>query len=123
MAEEKRKEREMQQMLEKQEENNMGINESFTSLQQEVDYKTKKLKKYFAKFQQLKEEIKDLNDTNNKEKLELEQTQTELLRDLKLRQLIIENFVPKDEREKLTARLYYNPDEDKWKQKVITKEK
>lgn len=113
----------MQQLLEKQEESNLGINESFTSLQQEVEVKTKKLKKYFAKFQQLKQEIKDSNETNAKERQELEQTQTELLRDLKLRQLIIENFVPKDEREKLIQRLYYDPDEDKWKHKVITKEK
>ncbi len=45
----------MQQLLEKQEESNMGINVSFSSLQQEVDFKTKKLKKYFAKFQSLKQ--------------------------------------------------------------------
>ena len=122
LAEEKRKEREMQQLLEKQEDYFIEKNESFTSLQQEVDFKTKKLKKYFAKFQQLKQEIKDTSEANDKERQELEQAQTELLKDLKLRQLIIENFVPKDEREKLLTRLYYDPDEDKWKQKVITKE-
>ncbi|CAF1055805.1 unnamed protein product [Brachionus calyciflorus] len=122
LAEEKRKEREMLQLLEKQEENFMEKNVSYSNLQQEVDDKTKKLKKYFAKFQQLKQEIKDLNETNAKERQELETAQSELLKDLKLRQLIIENFVPKDEREKLMNRLYYDPDEDKWKQKVITKE-
>lgn len=122
LAEEKRKEREMQQMLEKQEDYFIEKNESFTSLQQEVDFKTKKLKKYFAKFQQLKQEIKDISESNDKERQELEQAQTDLLKDLKLRQLIIENFVPKDEKEKLLNRLYYDPDEDKWKQKVITKE-
>jgi chromosome segregation ATPase len=123
LAEEKRKEREMQQMLEKQEENNVGINQSFGSLQQEVDFKTKKLKKYFSKYQALKLEIRDLNEANSKERQELEQTQTDLLRDIKLRQLIIDNFIPKDEREKLTTRLYFDPDEDKWKLKVLTKEK
>ena len=45
LAEEKRRELEMQQKLEKQEENNLDINRTFTSLQQEVDFKTKKLKK------------------------------------------------------------------------------
>ena len=123
LAEEKKKEREMQQQLEKQEENNMGINESFSSLQQEVDFKTKKLKKYFAKYQSLKDEIKDLNEANSKERQELELAQTELQRDLKLRLLIIENFVPQAEREKLMNRLYYDPDEDMWKTKTITKEK
>ena len=123
LAEEKRREIEMQQKLEKQEEDNMGINRTFTSLQQEVDFKTKKLKKYFAKFQSLKQEIKELSDSNIKEKQELEQTQTDLQRDLKLRQLIIENFIPLDEREKLYNRFYYDPDEGAWKTKTITKEK
>lgn len=123
LAEERRREIEMQRQLEKQEEDNLGINRTFTSLQQEVDFKTKKLKKYFAKFQSLKQEIKDLTEANSKERQELEQTQTELQRDLKLRQLIIENFIPPDEREKLNIRFYYDPDEGAWKTKTITKEK
>ena len=123
LAEERRKEREYQQMLEKQEEINLGLNQSFPNLQQEVDFKTKKLKKYFSKLQALKQEIKDLNETNSKQRQELEQNQTDLLRDIKLRQLIIDNFIPKDEKEKLITRLYYDPDEDRWKPKSITKEK
>ena len=123
LAEEKRREIEMQQKLEKQEESNLDINRTFTSLQQEVDFKTKKLKKYFAKFQSLKQEIKEISDSNIKEKQELEQTQTDLQRDLKLRQLIIENFIPLEEREKLYNRFYYDPDEGAWKTKTITKEK
>jgi kinesin family member 3B len=123
LTEEKNREREILQKLEKQEEDNIGINMSFTSLQQEVDFKTKKLKKYFNKYNQLKQEIKELNDNNFKERQELEQIQTELQRDIKLRQLIIENFVPKEEREKLYNRVYYDADEDAWKPKVITKEK
>ena len=122
IAEEKRKEREMQQKLEMQEESNIGINQSFTSLQQEVDFKTKKLKKYFAKFQSLKQEISDLTEAFSKERQEMEQAQTEMQRDIKLRYLIIENFVPKEENDKLINRLYYDPDEDEWKTKTITRE-
>lgn len=40
-----RREREMQQKLEEKDENTVEIKETFTSLQQEVDSKTKKLKK------------------------------------------------------------------------------
>jgi hypothetical protein len=123
IAEEKRIEREMQKRLEEQEKNNLGMNENFSSLQQEVEIKTKKLKKYFSKFQSIKQEIKDLEDANSKERQELEQAQTELQRDLKLKMLIIENFVPKDEREKLANRFYYDPDEETWKLKVITKDR
>ena len=122
LAEEKRLEIEMQRRLEQQEENNLDINNTFKSLQEEVDFKTKKLKKYFAKYQSLKDEIKDLIEQNNKEREELQQTETELQRDLKLRQLIIENFIPADEREKLNNRFYYDNDECVWKTKTITKE-
>jgi kinesin family member 3B len=123
LAEEKRKEREMQKMLEQQEENNFGMNQSFSTLQQEVEFKTKKLKKYFAKFQSLKDEIRELTEANDKERQEFEQSQAEMQRDIKVKQLIIENFVPKDEKEKLMNRVYYDQDEDCWKPKVITKEK
>jgi len=123
IAEEKRKEREMLQQLEKQEENTMGINQQFSSLQQEVDFKTKKLKKYFAKFQSLKDEISDVTEANSKERQLLEDNQTELQRDLKLKLLIIENFIPLEEREKLTNRVFFDPEISDWKSKTITKEK
>ena len=88
-----------------------------------MDFLTKKLKKYFSKFQSIKQDIKETTEANVKERQELEQAQTELQKDLKLRQLIIENFIPKDEREKLNNKFYYDPDEDAWKTKHITKEK
>lgn len=122
LAEEKRLAIEMQRKLEKQEENFMDINKTFSSLQQEVDFKTKKIKKYFAKYQSLKDEIKDLTEQNLKEREELQQTETELQRDLKLRQLIIENFIPVDEREKLNKKFYWDNDEGTWKTKTVTKE-
>ena len=40
-----RQEREMQQVLEEKEENTLNMQETFSSLQQEVEIKTKKLKK------------------------------------------------------------------------------
>ena len=60
LAEKKRIEREIQQKLEQQEESNMGLQESYASIQQEIDAKTKKLKKYFLKHQSLRQEIQDL---------------------------------------------------------------
>ena len=63
-----------------------------------------------------------MTEQNSKEREELQQTETELQRDLKLRQLIIENFIPQDEREKLNNRFYYDADEGTWKTKTITKE-
>uniref|UniRef100_A0A8D3DXE9 Kinesin-like protein n=1 Tax=Scophthalmus maximus TaxID=52904 RepID=A0A8D3DXE9_SCOMX len=85
IAEQKRREREMQQQMESRDEETLELKETYSSLQQEVDIKTKKLKKLFAKLQAVKAEIHDIQEEHIKERQELEQTQNELTRDLKLK--------------------------------------
>lgn len=114
IAEQKRREREMQQQLEMQEEGTSEIKETYTSLQQEVDIKTKKLRKLFAKLQSVKTEIQDLQEEHSKERRDLEQTQNELTKELKLKYLIIENFIPPEEKVKILSRVVYDEDEDQW---------
>ena len=115
IAEQKRKEREMQQKLEKKEETTVEMQETYQSLQQEIEVKTKKLKKLFGKLQGTKQEIQDLQEEHSKERQELEQTQEELTRDLKLKLLIIENFIPVEEKQKLMNRAYFDDDEETWR--------
>ena len=55
IAERKRREVEMRQKLEQQEESAMEIRETYSNLQQEVDSKTKKLRKMYAKLQLVKQ--------------------------------------------------------------------
>ncbi len=50
IAEQKKKEREMQQKIEEQEEAGVNLQETYTSLQQEVEIKTKKLKKVWSRY-------------------------------------------------------------------------
>lgn len=49
----KRKEREILQQLEAQEDNTAEIHETFSNLRQEVEIKTRKLKKLYSKLQQV----------------------------------------------------------------------
>lgn len=70
----------MLQKLEKEEENTGEIASTFSSLQQEVEAKTKKLKKLFAKLQSIKQEIGDLHDEFCRDRADLQQTQDELTR-------------------------------------------
>lgn len=121
LSEQKRKEREMLQALEKKEESALELQETYASLQQEVDVKTKKLKKLFAKLQQAKQEIQDMQDEHIRERQELEQTQEELTRELKLKLLIIENFIPPEEKTKIVTRSVFDEEEDCWKLTPITK--
>ncbi|KAJ8391492.1 hypothetical protein AAFF_G00088140 [Aldrovandia affinis] len=115
IAEQTRREREMQQQMLEQDEETLELRETFSSLQQEVELKTKKLKKLYAKLQSVKAEIQDVNDEHVKTRQELEQTQNELTRELKFKYLIIENFIPPEEKNKIMNRLVFDGEEDQWK--------
>ncbi|XP_071323632.1 kinesin-like protein KIF3C [Trachinotus anak] len=115
IAEQTRREREMQQQMMVQDDETLELRETFTSLQQEVEAKTKKLKKLYAKLQCIKAEIQDVNDEHVRSRQELEQTQNELTRELKFKYLIIENFIPPEEKNKIMNRLTFDPEEDQWK--------
>lgn len=121
IAEQKRREREIQQQMESRDEETLELKETYSSLQQEVDIKTKKLKKLFSKLQAVKAEIHDLQEEHIKERQELEQTQNELTRELKLKHLIIENFIPLEEKSKIMNRSFFDEEEDHWKLHPITR--
>lgn len=115
IAEQTRREREIQQQVLVQDEETIELRETFSTLQQEVEAKTKKLKKLYAKLQSLKADIQDVNDEHVRSRQELEQTQNELTRELKFKYLIIENFIPPEEKNKIMNRLQFDAEEDQWK--------
>ncbi|XP_036387626.1 kinesin-like protein KIF3B [Megalops cyprinoides] len=119
IAEQKRREKEMQQQVETWDEETLELKETYSSLQQEVDIKTKKLKKLFAKLQAVKTEIHDVQEEHIKKRQELEQTQNKLTRELKLKQLIIENFIPMEEKDKSVHRAFFDEEDNCWKLRPI----
>jgi kinesin family protein 3/17 len=114
IAERKKREIEMQQQLELQEESTTEIRETFTSLQQEVDTKTRKLKKCYAKCISLKQEIQDTKEEHNRDRRELEMTQNELIKELKRLLLIIDNFVPPEVKSRLYTQAHYDEEQEEW---------
>ncbi|KAK3750121.1 hypothetical protein QZH41_008778, partial [Actinostola sp. cb2023] len=119
IAEQKRREREMQQKLESKDEDTLEVKETYTSLHQEVESKTKKLKKLFMKLQAIKSEITDQQEVHIRERQELEQAQEELTRELKLKATIVESFIPPEEKTKLMNRAYYDEENEVWKLKPL----
>ncbi len=114
IAERKRAEREAIRKLEEREEAGVEMEKTYSTLQQEVDAKTRKLKKLFAKLQGTKQEILDVTEEYNRDRRDLEETQQELLKELKLKCLMIENFIPPEEKSKILARARYDEEEDAW---------
>lgn len=119
IAEQIRQEREIQQQMMFQDEETLEMKETFSSLQQEIELKTKKLKRLFAKLQVLKGEMRDIIDEHITTRQELEQTQNELTRELKYKYLLIENFIPPAEKNKIINRLHFDSEEDQWRLRPV----
>lgn len=66
-------------------------------------------------FQKIKQETKDLQDEHIIERQKQEEIQGQILRDMKLHQLILENFVPPDDKKKLEERAYFDDEVGFWR--------
>ena len=77
--------------LAEKEEANLQLEEHFSSLQEEVEVKTKKLRKLFTKFQAALGEVKDLQEEFQTERTDLLDTIRLLTQNLKLKDLVISN--------------------------------
>mmetsp|Transcript_40600 Transcript_40600/g.128037 ORF Transcript_40600/g.128037 Transcript_40600/m.128037 type:complete len:750 (-) Transcript_40600:234-2483(-) len=103
--EERRREQErLNKQLREKEEISAAAEEKFSSIQEECAAKTKKLKKLWTRYEQAKQEVKDIEREFLQEKEELLETIREQDRQLKLLNLIVNNFVPPEERQKVERR-------------------
>lgn len=110
----------MQQKIELEEESCMELKQVFASLQQQVDFKKDKLKRLYAKLQSIRQELKDNHKIYVNDRKEIEETNDEASMQLRQKFLIIDNFVPPEERSRLINLSQYDEDKDNW---VLRKEK
>lgn len=115
VEEKKRQEMLLARELAEKEDSNMLLEEQFTTLQEEVDDKTRKLKKLWAKHKAASTEVEDLKAEFQAEKEDMLDTIRELTRQLKMKHLLLSHFVPFDEATAIEKRAKYDPDVDEWK--------
>ncbi|KAL0829505.1 hypothetical protein ABMA28_003025 [Loxostege sticticalis] len=113
IAERKKREVEMQQKIDLEEETTAIVTNTFTTLQQEVDHKTQRLKKCLAKYTCVREETAEQREAHDAERREHEALQAALIAELRRRLLIADSFVPEAGRATV-LRLRYNDDADAW---------
>ncbi len=101
-------------VLQKEEEFSMK-DEKYSSIQEEIDIKTKKLKKLWGKIQGIKSEIKDYQEEIENERESMLDNIRELTKELKLKMLVIHHFVPPTELAKIERRSQYDESENDWK--------
>lgn len=88
--------------------------EKYQGIQDEVDTKTKKLKKLWTKLHSVKTEMSDVQDEFYREREDMLDTIRELTRQIRLRQLIMDTFVPAEDLFKVEKRAYWDGDSDQW---------
>lgn len=120
IAARKKREIEMQQQLELEEESCLELKQVFANLQQEVEFKREKLKRLHTKLQSIRQEIKDNHVEYLKERQELADSNDEAAMNLRQKFLIIDNFVPAEERSRLINLAQFDENSDNW---LLKKEK
>ncbi|CAH0719348.1 unnamed protein product, partial [Brenthis ino] len=113
IAERKKREVEMQQKIDLEEETTAIVTNTFATLQQEVDHKTQRLKKCLSKYTCLREEMVEQREAHDAERREHEALQAALIAELRRRLLLADSFVPEAGRATV-LRLRYNEDADAW---------
>jgi len=94
--------------------------EKYTSLQQEAEIKTKKLKKLVSKLSEAKTEIRDVQSEWQREKEDMLDSVRDLTNQLKLKLMIINHFIPRDEALRLEQRALWDEDAQVWRTKPLT---
>lgn len=95
--ERKRREKELlDQQLANQEEEKIMIQDKFSSLNEEIEVKTKRLERLVKKYKESKVNLETLQHEVALDKADFVDTIKELNKELKLKQLIIDHFIPQD---------------------------
>ena len=107
--EERRREQEVLNERLREKEEMAAENESkYADIKEEAEVKTKKLKKLWKKYEDTKREVDELQQEFRDERDELYESVREQERQLKLLNLIVNNFVPPEEKRKLESRCIYD---------------
>ena len=113
--EEKRiQERRLAEELAAKEDAKLMMEKKFSSQNEELEDKKKKLQKLYNKYQEVKSEIQDQVDEFNREREAFADQIRELQRQLLLREAIIASFVPEEEVMKVESRAQWNNEIDDW---------
>ena len=92
-----RQERQLAIELEKRAEENLNLEQRFSSQQEEIEDKNRKLKRLYTKYQVTSSEIKDLQREFQLERQDLVEEIRNLTQQIKLKTMTLNNFIPQDE--------------------------
>ena len=104
----------MARKLEEKEEDWQNLEERFSSQQEEIEDKNRKLKKLFVKFTAAQTEIKDLQKEFQVEREDMADTIRILTQELRLKSFVCDQFIPGDEMAFIEDKAIWNDESDLW---------
>ncbi|XP_031175415.1 kinesin-like protein KIF3A isoform X1 [Sander lucioperca] len=119
LEERRRRAERLRRELEEKEQERLDIEEKYTSLQEEAQGKTKKLKKVWTMLMAAKSEMADLQQEHHREIEGLLENIRQLSRELRLQMLIIDNFIPQEYQEMIENYVHWNEDIGEWQLKCV----
>lgn len=111
---EKKMEAKFKEEMIQAEEQLLDLDQKYNSQKEEVEDKTRKLKLLWQKIKQSEAENKEIDEFYSSEITELQERRRLLQKEIKMRQLIVEYFIPEKEFIKLERRAVYNENIDDW---------
>lgn len=108
LANQAQRERAIRDELEKREEAELLVLDSFSSIQQEVDSKNRLIRQILLKIKSMRDELEDTQTAYRLELDELDQLQYVLQKELKLKCLIMDNFIPNTHVDQLLSRMVFD---------------
>ena len=122
LADRKQKEQEQLRRIQELEGQAEALEETYASKQEEASQKTRKLKKLFSKYQAVKSEIQDMTEDFQSEKEELLDTVRLLSQQLKIKELVVESFIPGEDVKKIMHRAEWDEDAEAWQLRARPRE-
>nr|ALP83459.1 kinesin family member 3A [Boleophthalmus pectinirostris] len=119
LEERRRRAEQLRKELEEKEQERLDIEEKYTSLQEEAQGKTKKLKKVWTMLMAAKSEMADLQQEHHREIEDLLENIRRLSRELRLQMLIIDSFIPQEYQEMIENYVHWNEDIGEWQLKCV----
>lgn len=111
LADKKRLEEEAQRRINELEEENALENEQYRSIEEEIELKTRKLKRLFQTYKKVKVDVEDMRSEFQKDKEAMLDDIQALTQQIKLKNLVLDSFVPPSALEAMMALSAWNEHE------------
>lgn len=92
----------------------MELQKEFSSKQEELEVKGHEIKKIQSKFGQVKGELDDMQDVIHREREDLMDRIRELTREIRMKHLLIDQFIPPNEYMRVEHRAEWDQDANDW---------